>query len=241
MGCILKKAIDLTGMRFGKLTVIGRNGTHITPCGSKKVIWKCLCDCGNYKDVAASSLRNGLTTSCGCYISEKISKIKKKYNDYKLTEKYGVGITSNNEEFYFDLDDYDKIKDYCWYIDKNGYVVNHSFDKPIYMHRLLMNPSDKLIVDHINHKKYDNRKENLRCVNYSQNNRNKYSLGVYYDKIHKKWVADIVTEQYKTKRLGYFDNKDDATKARKEAENIYYGEYSYDNSMKIGDVIGKNS
>lgn len=33
--------------------------------------------------------------------------------------------------------------------------------------------------------------------------------------------------------IGYFENFEDAVKARKDAENKYYGEYSYDNSQMI--------
>ena len=50
----------------------------------------------------------------------------KKYNTYDLTGEYGIGYTSKDEEFYFDLEDYDKIKDYCWRITMQGYVRAYS-------------------------------------------------------------------------------------------------------------------
>ena len=56
------KVRDLTGQRFGKLTVI-------EPIGKDKhtnVIWHCLCDCGNYHDAVSRSLVNGGCKSCGC-------------------------------------------------------------------------------------------------------------------------------------------------------------------------------
>ena len=46
-----------------------------------------------------------------------------------------------------------------------------------------------------------------------------------------KWIANIRIDG-KTKYLGCYEDKEDAIKARKEAEDKYYGEYSYDNSMK---------
>lgn len=53
--------IDLTGQKYGRLTVLERaeniNG---------RVAWKCKCDCGNEINVMAKSLRNGNTKSCGC-------------------------------------------------------------------------------------------------------------------------------------------------------------------------------
>lgn len=65
--------INLTGQRFGRLTVVERaeNDKH----GSPK--WKCVCDCGKEKVVYGSSLRNGKTKSCGCLARELSSNRKK--------------------------------------------------------------------------------------------------------------------------------------------------------------------
>lgn len=59
--------IDLTGKRFGKLTVVSRAENAIEPNGKPRVMWNCHCDCGNDTVVAGSHLRNKHTTSCGCY------------------------------------------------------------------------------------------------------------------------------------------------------------------------------
>lgn len=53
---------DLTGQRFGKLTVM-RQGEK---SNSGRVTWICRCDCGNEKQILAYSLKNGDTKSCGC-------------------------------------------------------------------------------------------------------------------------------------------------------------------------------
>ena len=58
------KLIDRTGQRFGKLTVIKQAGRNTL----KKVLWECLCDCGNKINVVAGSLVTGNTESCGCVI-----------------------------------------------------------------------------------------------------------------------------------------------------------------------------
>ena len=99
-------------------------------------------------------------------------------------------------------------------------------------------PDDK-DVDHINHNKKDNRKQNLRIVSRQENMCNtsiqsNNKSGVHFDKRFYKWVAQI---SYKGKKiyLGSFLKFDDAVKARKEAEEKYFGEYSYDNSMKIAE------
>lgn len=56
--------VDLTGRRFGKLTVIKRSTEkHHT----HRVMWECRCDCGNVVNVVSSYLVHGETKSCGCY------------------------------------------------------------------------------------------------------------------------------------------------------------------------------
>lgn len=61
------KAKDLTGMRFGRLVVLGRQPNHIAPCGQKKAMFLCKCDCGNEIVVQAANLKSGNTKSCGCF------------------------------------------------------------------------------------------------------------------------------------------------------------------------------
>lgn len=58
------KALDLTGRRFGRLTVLERKGSK-----NGKSAWLCRCDCGNEKIITASNLKTN-TVSCGCYHKE---------------------------------------------------------------------------------------------------------------------------------------------------------------------------
>ena len=60
------KFIDLTGQKFGILTVVSRNVDKISPCGQKYTTWDCVCDCGNKTIVSSNNLRRGHTNSCGC-------------------------------------------------------------------------------------------------------------------------------------------------------------------------------
>lgn len=57
--------IDLSGMRFGRLTVIKRAATGPATNG-KRVVWKCVCDCGSFHEAKARDLRGGEVKSCGC-------------------------------------------------------------------------------------------------------------------------------------------------------------------------------
>lgn len=52
--------IDLTGQKFGKLTVIERADNR-----GRHVYWKCKCDCGAIHEARSDGLRNGITLSCG--------------------------------------------------------------------------------------------------------------------------------------------------------------------------------
>lgn len=76
------KLIDLTGQRFGRLTVIKRTEEIAT---NKSAKWHCVCDCGNYCIKTSSSLRRFEKNSCGCWKSEITSKLFKKY--YNLDRK----------------------------------------------------------------------------------------------------------------------------------------------------------
>lgn len=57
------KAADLSGMVFGRLVALSRDG-YIGE--SRKVAWLCHCECGKTTRVAAQSLTQGATKSCGC-------------------------------------------------------------------------------------------------------------------------------------------------------------------------------
>ncbi|MFH1933316.1 MAG: hypothetical protein ABIN18_17205 [Pseudomonadota bacterium] len=64
----MRKLIDLTGKRFGRLLVIERADNN--KWGHTQ--WKCRCDCGEIAVVSMGSLRNGRTKSCGCLQKEKV-------------------------------------------------------------------------------------------------------------------------------------------------------------------------
>lgn len=63
------KLIDLTGQRFGRLTVVSLAGR--TKDGRAK--WLCQCDCGNLHFARGSHLRSGDIQSCGCYRKEVLN------------------------------------------------------------------------------------------------------------------------------------------------------------------------
>jgi len=72
---------DLTGQKFGKLTVLYATDKRNN---SRNVIWHCKCECGNEKDISSGDLQSGMTLSCGCLKSSKgeylISSLLKENN-----------------------------------------------------------------------------------------------------------------------------------------------------------------
>ena len=71
------RAEDLTGKKFNMLTVLGIAEDYAKEHNlkSKRIYWKCKCDCGNITYVSSSDLKNGHTCSCGCYKSKRTKEI----------------------------------------------------------------------------------------------------------------------------------------------------------------------
>lgn len=67
----MSKVIDLTGKKFGRLTVLGISPRKIK---SRDACWLCRCTCGNEISVIGRSLRRGATQSCGCLQRELLSQ-----------------------------------------------------------------------------------------------------------------------------------------------------------------------
>ena len=97
-------------------------------------------------------------------MSEKINNSEEKYKrmkmyfchkhlikgntyDFDYETNIATGYTSKGQPFYFDIEDYDKIKEYKWHISLDGYVVSAATkdQKEIRMHRSIMtNPKRKI-------------------------------------------------------------------------------------------------
>ena len=229
-------------MRFGKLTVVKRVEDYVEPnSGRHRAKWLCKCDCGNETIVMDNNLtrKNG-TKSCGCLRSSFAYNLNKSCNTYDLSGEYGMGYTSKGEEFYFDLEDYDLIKDYCWYINNRKYVCAKVNNRQILLHRVVLQINNGYEVDHIqgNTSRHDNRKSNLRVCTHSENMKNvglrtdntSGVTGVHFDKSKQKWVVRIVIDGKRTV-LGEYNSFENAKRKRLEAEKKYYGEFSYNNSQ----------
>lgn len=235
---------DLTGMVFGRLTVL----KQVRRQNSTSAYWECECSCGSehHPILSTTELRSGRTKSCGCLAKEIASLVHKKYNTYDLSGEYGIGWTSNtNKKFYFDVEDYDLIKGHCWFENDQGYIVTKDRDEyfAIRMHRLVLGlQKGDPIVDHKNTKRYDNRKNNLRFsdkqtngINRGANKNNK--LGI-------KGVYQLKNGHYQAK-IQYFDkiytksssSLDEVVEWRNNKEKELYGEFAYINEKENDDEL----
>ena len=69
--------IDITGKKFGRLTVIERSENN----KYGDAMWLCRCDCGAFRKTVGSALRNGHTQSCGCLHKEKVANMNTVHNE----------------------------------------------------------------------------------------------------------------------------------------------------------------
>lgn len=238
----VKPKEDLSGQTFSYLTVIEQVDDYVGGTGDVYCQWKCKCKCGKIVYVTGNRLKAHATQSCGCLLKEKAREqglANKKYNRYIEYPDYVVGYTFKDEPFYVSIEDYSKIKDICWIKNDDGYIISGDGDR---IHRVITGCPDDKLVDHIGGEetRNDNRRSNLRIATHSQNSQNACLhsnntsgyTGVTWDKRNNKWIAQIKLN-YKNIFLGRYKNIDDAIKARQEAEEIYFGEWSYRNSQMI--------
>ncbi len=75
------RAVDILGMKFGRLSVIERSGVK-----SGYVTWKCACDCGSIVVIDGKSLRAKRSTSCGCRSREHARAMGLKNATHKRTK-----------------------------------------------------------------------------------------------------------------------------------------------------------
>lgn len=250
-GCS-KKCNNIEGQRFGKLIAVKNLGKKKLPNKPHgRTVYLCKCDCGNEVEVVANDLIFGNVCSCGCELHrarQENGKKRHKVNRYDLTGEYGIGYASNTgNPFYFDIEDYDKIKDYCWLeythkAKKEGNREYHCLTTTVYpsggkRKTLLMTTViGRFRYDHINRNPMDNRKENLRPATARQNvlntslKRNNTSgfTGVYFTKKDGKWHATVKIDINGKKKVivRQFDNKEEAIKCRLKMERDYYGEFA---------------
>lgn len=142
-------------------------------------------------------------------------------------------------------EDIEKVSKYNWCVrPQTGNCKTKMYYYPVcakckpyvLLHRYLLEPQKGMCVDHINHNTLDNRRENLRICTPRENKMNSETYitnksgktGVYWDDslFTPKWLASIKTESNRI-HIGYYDNYEEAVKAREKAEKEIYGSFAY--------------
>lgn len=152
---------------------------------------------------------------------------------------YGIGWTSNtNQEFYFDLEDENIIRQHTWCTctDRFGYTrvetnikINGKYKRKS-LAQVLTGEND---VDHNDKNPFNNRRCNLKKATRSDQTANQNLkknntsgvTGVHWDKTHNYWVASLQKDKKRIFQERYADFYQ-AVMARLKAEVKYFGEFA---------------
>lgn len=111
-----KRIKDLTGMRFGKLTVLSLHSIVPAGKGRNRTRWLCECDCGIKKDILGTNLLSGGVKSCGC---SKLDYLDTRLKEEKVTLSYFGSVKRNAKKRKIEFDISVRYL-YDLYVHQNG-------------------------------------------------------------------------------------------------------------------------
>lgn len=194
---------DLTGLRFGKLTVLGKSGRKAK---DRNPLWLCQCDCGNTIETTKRRLVTGNTGSCGCGKKPSLKDwVGKRFGMLTV-----LSYTGKENEFHIWHCRCDCGKE----VDVRQSNLQNGWTKSCGCQR---DPQKSL------HYVEGTCVEMLRPdLMYKTNTSG--VRGVYYSTRRNKWIAQIMFKQ-KCYYLGGYDRIEDAAKARRTAEEKMFGDF----------------
>lgn len=203
----MKTLIDLTGQRFGKLTVREK----LPPSGDGRTKWLCDCDCGNSCAVNSYALRKNKQQSCGC------GKIKD-----VVGKKFGHLTVLKKSERYIMLSGRKKFLWECR-CDCGETVYRMSEKLQEGKQCACRNCMLKTAAAAMTEKAGFVEGTQLCRLSSTKANANSSSgiRGVFFNRRSGKWRATIKF-QGKDHYLGEYAEMADAVKARQQAEELYF-------------------
>jgi hypothetical protein len=225
------KLVDLTGEKFGRLTVKSKAKSARTKSGRSLVSWNCICVCGEQITVLGENLKKGRTKSCGCYAKEK-AVFQGKTNNLK----HGNNRKSHSTPEYSAWQsmitrcERPKSRGYENYGGRGISVCKEwreSFER--FFWDMGIRPSDSHSLDRIDSNgNYE--PSNCRWATKTEQSRNVRAAKTNSTGV--KGVQKLKSGKYKatigvnnsSMFLGHFDTIEDATKARKQAEEKYWSD-----------------
>ena len=195
--------LDLTGNKYGRLTVLGDNGKRTK---NGKVLWHCLCECGDTTYVRADHLKNGSVVSCGCLNNEKKHERFKDLTDSE-TDNFKVidRAYSKNQRVYWNC--------ICKHCGNHIELQSNQIERYSGC-GCKQNRSTKERMAEI--RDLESLKSTKPTARSSTGVR-----GVYFNKRKKRYQVFINVDK-KPKYLGSYASLKEATKIRREAE-VKYG------------------
>ncbi|MBC2191631.1 hypothetical protein HCB44_04940 [Listeria sp. FSL L7-0229] len=214
----------MNNAKYNKLTIIEKTGERTK---SGNLLYLCQCECGNTCTTTLAKLRSGHTKSCGCLIKDVAAKKFEKFIGVKKNRLTIIADTGNRtsdgqrmvlcqcecgekrEVVFAKFNNGDTKSCGCLALEKK--MQKHSSERSAKVVATLK--ENNILVENTNIAVIA--RDTIMSTNKSG------VTGVSYDKTRNRWVAQI-TFQGENKRLGRYIKKEDAIKARKEAEGKYF-------------------
>lgn len=209
--------LDLTGQRFGRLTAIEPTAERYR---QKRVVWRCICDCGKECLVPTNQLRDGLKRSCGCLQDESRRRNITGQKRGHLTAVEPTDERCNGQTVWL------------WRCDCGATVrkaagavgASASTMCPECARRLKGEQARAMFarVERDEKGRSVRQVEAIRAGKPTAQNSSGVR-GVSWHAVNRKWVARISNGHGGTVILGFFDKIEDAAAARKRAVEELYG------------------